>query len=545
MDTAHGSEPMKLADVLRSSLESLLRQKSRTSLTVLGVAVGATALAFTLALGVGLRAFIENEFRSRAEFWHILVMPKGWNEENIPDSDVPAGKLAMPDDVPAERRERLRKKLMQDYKQTRRFTNTLLVSPAEIEQLRNLPDVAEVRTSRNQSGEVALGQRVVNTQLLATPMTGFQTTIESHLLFGRLPKSDAPDECIVNEHLLHLCKIYSDADYEVLVKNETTLRFSVGKSDFSRGRSLANILNPEGILDEVNRSQTELLNKIAEQLPGKIDQFDLTENEKTLVRTVMQLKPKAKDPLDNRDVKVTRTFRIVGVIKLPAPEKFDPLDLLGKPKLPMTDILVTPAGGDDLVREMPQMKSLGYTNVEVMVRPGADLEAVVERIEKEMGLKTTNSIRFYKSVRREVTLISAGLNLFAFISMFVAAIGITNTLFTSVLERTKEIGIWKSLGARDGHILLMFLIEGSLIGLFGGMLGLGLAWVLSIPADEWVKQTIATQRNEELVSKTVFDWPLSLPLGVVVFSTLLTTIAALYPARRASRVQPVEALRHE
>lgn len=385
MDTAHGSEPMKLADVLRSSLESLLRQKSRTSLTVLGVAVGATALAFTLALGVGLRAFIENEFRSRAEFWHILVMPKGWNEENIPDSDVPAGKLAMPDDVPAERRERLRKKLTQDYKQTRRFTNTLLVSPAEIEQLRNLPDVAEVRTSRNQSGEVALGQRVVNTQLLATPMTGFQPTIESHLLFGRLPKSDAPDECIVNEHLLHLCKIYSDADYEVLVKNETTLRFSVGKSDFSRGRSLANILNPEGILDEVNRSQTELLNKIAEQLPGKIDQFDLTENEKTLVRTVMQLKPKAKDPLDNRDVKVTRTFRIVGVIKLPAPEKFDPLDLLGKPKLPMTDILVTPAGGDDLVREMPQMKSLGYTNVEVMVRPGADLEAVVKGLKRRWG----------------------------------------------------------------------------------------------------------------------------------------------------------------
>jgi putative ABC transport system permease protein len=544
MDTAHGSAAMKLADVLRSSLESLFRQKSRTSLTVLGVAVGATALAFTLALGVGLREFIETEFRSRAEFWHILVMPKGWNDDNIPDSDVPASKLAMPEAVPAERRDRLRKKIIQEYKQSKRFSNASLVTPAEIEQLRAMPDVAEVRTTRQQSGEVALGQGITNAQLFATPMTGFQPSIESHLLFGRMPNPEAVDECVVNEHLLHLCKIYSDADYDALVQNQTTLKFNVGKSDLSRGKSLANILNPEGILDEVNRSQTELLAKIAEQLPKKLDQFDLTENEKTLIRTVMSLKPKAKDPLDNRDVKVSRNFKIVGIMKLPDIQKFDPLDLLGKPKIPISDIIVPTAAGDHLVRDMPLMKSLGYSTVEVMVKPGADLEAVVKTIE-EMGLKTTNSIRFYKSVRREVTLISAGLNLFAFISMFVAAIGITNTLFTSVLERTKEIGIWKSLGARDGHILLMFLIEGSLIGLFGGVLGLGLAWLLSLPADEWVKQTIAMQRSEELVSKTVFNWPIWLPLAVVAFSTLLTTLAALYPARRASRVQPVEALRHE
>ncbi len=536
---------MKLTDVFRSSLDSLLRQKSRTSLTVLGVAVGATALAFTLALGVGLRAFIENEFRSRAEFWHIVVMPRGWGDDSIPDSDVPVSKLALPDEVPAERRERLRKRLSQDYKQSRRFSSTSLISPAEIEQLRNMPDVAEVLTTRSQSGEVSLGQSIANCQLHATKLTGFQPTIESLLLFGRLPSPAAKDECLVNEHLLHLCKIYSDADYLALVNNESALRFNVGKSDFSQGRSLANMLNPNGILDEVNRGQTELLNKIAQQLPTKLDQFDLTENEKTLMRTVMQLKPKSKDPLDNRDVKVTRNFKIVGILKLTEPVKFDPLDLLGKPKLPTADILVTPAGGDDVVRELPMMKNLGYMSVEVYVRPGADLEAVVEKIEKELGLKTTNSIKFYKSVKREVTLISAGLNLFAFISMFVAAIGITNTLFTSVLERTKEIGIWKSLGARDGHILLMFLIEGTLIGLFGGLLGLGLAWVLSLPADEWVKNTIATQRSEELVSKTVFNWPIWLPIAVVAFSTLLTTLAALYPSRRASRVQPVEALRHE
>jgi len=156
-----------------------------------------------------------------------------------------------------------------------------------------------------------------------------------------------------------------------------------------------------------------------------------------------------------------------------------------------------------------------------------------------------SGLKFYQSVKREVTLIAAGLNLFALISLFVAAIGITNTLVTSVLERTREIGILKALGARDSQILLMFLAEGTVLGFLGGALGLMLAWLLAIPSDGFVRGLIQKQSAEKILSTSVFEFPLWLCLGMVGFALLITTGAALYPARRASRVQPVEALRNK
>jgi putative ABC transport system permease protein len=182
--------------------------------------------------------------------------------------------------------------------------------------------------------------------------------------------------------------------------------------------------------------------------------------------------------------------------------------------------------------------------VSVRVTPGGDVAAVVDAIEAD-GLHTYNSLRYYNGVKREVTLISAGLNLFAMLSMLVAAIGIMNTLFTSVLERTREIGILKAVGARDGHILAMFLTEGAVVGLVGGLLGLGVAYLLSVPSDGWVKSLIESVQKEKLLTTTYFGWEWWLAPAVLVFSTLLTTTAAVLPARRASRIPPVEALRHE
>jgi putative ABC transport system permease protein len=115
-----------------------------------------------------------------------------------------------------------------------------------------------------------------------------------------------------------------------------------------------------------------------------------------------------------------------------------------------------------------------------------------------------------------------------------------------VVERTREIGILKALGARDRHVMWLFLLEGTLIGLGGGLLGLGFARVVAVPADGLVKRLIQEQsRGEKLLTETVFEFPLWLSLLTVGFAVGVTTLAAFYPARRAARVQPVEALRHE
>jgi putative ABC transport system permease protein len=117
-------------------------------------------------------------------------------------------------------------------------------------------------------------------------------------------------------------------------------------------------------------------------------------------------------------------------------------------------------------------------------------------------------------------------------------------MLMSVLERVREIGICKAVGARDGHIQAIFLMEGALIGLVGGLLGLAAGWGISFPSDSWLRAQTAQKLKVELEG-SLFAFPWWLVLGTPLFAMLVTTLAALYPARRAVRIDPVQALRHE
>ena len=129
-------------------------------------------------------------------------------------------------------------------------------------------------------------------------------------------------------------------------------------------------------------------------------------------------------------------------------------------------------------------------------------------------------------------------------ALIVAAVGITNTMIMSVLERSHEIGVMKALGARERHILLIFLIEGTVIGVAGSLIGLALAWLASIPGDSIAKSIMEPQTQWHREGNALSVSSLA-GLGVPQLVSLITTLAALYPARRAARVDPVTSLRHE
>ena len=124
----------------------------------------------------------------------------------------------------------------------------------------------------------------------------------------------------------------------------------------------------------------------------------------------------------------------------------------------------------------------------------------------------------------------------ATISLLVGGIGITNTMYTSVLERTKEIGVMKSIGAKNRDVLGIFLVESSLLGFVGGVvgaiIGLGMAYLISFAVNS---------AFTGLTFNITLSWPLI--IGSILFALVVGTISGIVPALQASRMKPVEALR--
>lgn len=131
---------------------------------------------------------------------------------------------------------------------------------------------------------------------------------------------------------------------------------------------------------------------------------------------------------------------------------------------------------------------------------------------------------------------------FGAIAMFVAAIGALNTLTVSLLERTREIGLMKTLGASSGDIYRLFLVESITIGITGGLIGVGLGYLGGFAAN-WVINLLATRLGGNPVD--IFDTPPLFVAAVIVIVFLVSVVTGVYPARRAAKINPLDALRYE
>ncbi|MCK5484767.1 MAG: ABC transporter permease, partial [Desulfobacterales bacterium] len=189
-----------------------------------------------------------------------------------------------------------------------------------------------------------------------------------------------------------------------------------------------------------------------------------------------------------------------------------------------------------------------YDSIIVKIRDEENVDAVVEKIESKLMITrhvtesdrdftVTSNMQIMEMRSEMMGSVSLFLTAIAAVSLLVGVVGITNTMFTSVLEKTKEIGIMKAIGARNKDILAIFLFNAGLIGLVGGIIGVFLGIFLS-GAMPYLLGDVSIMRGGTIVSLNVVILALSI-------SVLVGMIAGAIPAYQGSRLKPVDALRYE
>lgn len=161
---------------------------------------------------------------------------------------------------------------------------------------------------------------------------------------------------------------------------------------------------------------------------------------------------------------------------------------------------------------------------------------------ERLGLRAVSLNSILKEMNVFFLIFNSILGAVGSIALVVAGIGIVNTMIIAVLERRKDIGIMKSVGASRGDIRKQFFMAAAWIGFAGGalgeLLGWGVASVVNLVALHFIRQ-------QGPAPDTLFHYPAWLIAGCVVFAVLVALVSALYPASRAARLNPVDALRYE
>jgi putative ABC transport system permease protein len=182
-----------------------------------------------------------------------------------------------------------------------------------------------------------------------------------------------------------------------------------------------------------------------------------------------------------------------------------------------------------------------YASLTVRAKSPSRVEAIETAI-KSMGFGTFSLLDATRNLRLFFTIFDLLLAIFGSLALAVATLGIINTLVMAILERRREIGILKALGAADRDVKQLFFVEAGVMGLLGGTLGAGLGWMIGRAI------TIGTNlylKRQGLPGAHVFSVPWWLVLGAIAFAVIVSLAAGLYPATRAARLNPVEALRYE
>lgn len=211
----------------------------------------------------------------------------------------------------------------------------------------------------------------------------------------------------------------------------------------------------------------------------------------------------------------------------------------------------TGSQSDDLTIQIPinSMRDITNTDDDVsgimaMVLPGVDIEKVGTNMERQLerargddNFWVVTPTEIKEQAQETIGVVKLIVLAIAAVSIIVGGLGIMNSMYTSVLERTKEIGIMKAIGAKNDDILSIFLLEAGLLGFIGGVISLVISFIFIQIANIIIAQF--------QVFNLVIKIKPEIAAGAILFAILIGIAAGLFPAHRAMKLKPVDALRYE
>ena len=485
---------MTLRDILKLSTRNLREAKLRASLTTMGVIVGVAVIITMVSFGLGLQRNTIARFKELDLFNEITVYGK--SVSNL----IEAG-MDRRNGGPGAQRERASPAAEPEKTPERPLDD------AAIAEIAALPGVASVEPNISFNVFVRINGKAktafIGGTLVPNPASRFKT-----FAAGQMISSPDADEAVVDESFLRNFDIKNPAD--------------------AIGQKLELLAPP----DKKSKEDEETPNFFGIPLEG-----DETGG--------------APD-----DALVARTFRIVGVLGnelsgvgrrfrgiMPAYNIYIPVKAAHlwteEHKSEQAEVALELARKSGVIGKD---EAIGYMSAVVRVNDPIALTEVRNKI-NGMGFDSFSIVDQLEQLRTVFLIINSTLGLLGGISLLVASFGIANTMVMSILERTREIGIMKAIGAEDREIKLIFFVEAGVIGLTGGVMGALVAWGIDAVANRLAYRFILQPQGASSVD--FFALPPYLWLGAILFAVLVSILAALYPAARAARIDPVKALRHD
>ena len=469
---------MKTRDLSELALRNLREAILRNSLTTLGVAVGVASLVAMLSLGVGLQNLASQRLTRSGLFDAVFVTSQRDFRGGGPGG--PGRSTRNTDASPKN-----------STSPTSPPKQPKLLDDDALQQFEKLPNVAEAYPQIRFITDIKFADRTFSSSVLGLPESS-RSGGAFEGMTGKYFSSPAADEAILQ---MEFAKDLSDQPSNIIGKN-LLLRYA------ERAPKRTQQEQDDALLDAMTGSTPTSLS--------------IVQREKSL-----------------RIVGITESDPSAGFGGFGGGRVFIPLKTAQQLHVAQPTDLQAMLSGDS--------SKPTYLAVTVRAKSPKDVQKLETEI-KNLGFSTFSLLDATRGLRLVFTVFDLFLGLFGSLALTVASLGIINTLVMAILERRREIGILKALGATDRDVKSLFFAEAGAMGLLGGIFGLTLGWLIG-QALTW--GTSFYLKRQDLPGVKISYVPWWLALGAIAFAIIVSLLAGLYPASRAAKLNPVEALRYE